>query len=55
MQERMKEACGSPRLPVQYLLSNPNVRLVLLDDGLQHLPLIRDLEIGECGFCPLAS
>lgn len=30
---------------LQYLLSNPSVRLVLLDDGLQHLPLLRDLEI----------
>ena len=30
---------------LQYLHANPNVRLVLLDDGLQHLPLVRDLEV----------
>lgn len=29
----------------EYLRSNPDVRLVLLDDGLQALPLSRDLEI----------
>ncbi|GAB4818227.1 hypothetical protein N2152v2_005273 [Parachlorella kessleri] len=29
----------------EYLHAHPNVRLVLLDDGLQHLPLVRDLEV----------
>lgn len=29
----------------EYLRENPETRLVLLDDGLQHLPLDRDLEI----------
>ncbi|KAI7843434.1 hypothetical protein COHA_002912 [Chlorella ohadii] len=29
----------------EYLRENPETRLVLLDDGLQHLPLVRDFEI----------
>lgn len=34
----------SPGEVRELLLSNPSLRLVLLDDGLQHLPLMRDLD-----------
>ena len=41
----IKDDSTSPSEVREFLLSNPSVRLVLLDDGLQHLPLVRDIEV----------